>query len=102
MSKHVKYKKRAVGGGLGAKFKNSGKRIKEFWRSRKKWQKVTIVSVTSFVLVAAIAAGIIGGYFGHVMSKIERDDDFNKLDFNELGFEDVIDKNVYNHCTFRH
>lgn len=100
MSKHVKYKKRAVHGGIGAKFKNLGRRIKEFWRSRKKWQKVTIVSVTSFVLVAAIAAGIIGGYFGHVMSKIERDDDFNKLDFNELGFEDVIDKNVYNIALF--
>ena len=24
MSKHVKYKKRAVGGGIGAKLKNSG------------------------------------------------------------------------------
>lgn len=75
-------------------------KIKTYWRGLKKWQRVTIVSVASVLAVLIVVGSIAGGIFTSLVSKIQRDDDFSKLDNSALGFDDVIDKNIYNIALF--
>ncbi|MBE6750690.1 MAG: hypothetical protein E7560_05960 [Ruminococcaceae bacterium] len=64
-----------------------------WWRKRKTWQKASMITAVSFLLVFAILFGIIRVVF-----------DYNYNDITDtpedLGFENVLDKNIVNVALF--
>ncbi|MBQ0083614.1 MAG: LCP family protein [Clostridiales bacterium] len=70
--------------------------IGRFWEKREKWQKIVIIAV----LVLAILCSAGYAVFNYYASKINRDDDFNKLNDADLGIDSVIDENVFNIALF--
>ncbi len=80
--------------------KSNKSTLKGFWNNRSKAQKGLIIAGISLLLVIAIIVGSAGIYLNSILSKIERDDDFNQLDNSNLGFVDIIDKDIYNIALF--
>ena len=67
--------------------------ISKWWRNRKKWQKGLIISLTSVLLVLGILLGIFFIIFDYNYMSISKNPD-------DLGFENVIDKNIINVALF--
>ena len=78
---------------------NKGSHAKEkkglaaWWSNRKKWQKGLIISVSSVILVLAIVIGTVRMVFDYNYNEIEQAPE-------NLGFEDVINKNIINIALF--
>ncbi len=72
-------------------FKKHKRGIAKWWSSLKKSQKAILISAVSLVLVVVIAFGVLLSVFDYNYKKIETDD---------LGFENVIDKNIVNVALF--
>lgn len=98
-----------TGGGSPKKKKKVGfkkwwnqkiKSFRKWWKKRKTWQKALFISAVAFTLALVIAASSAAVYFFSILNDIERDDDFTDLDNSDLGFTDVIDKNVFNIALF--
>lgn len=64
-----------------------------WWARRKGWQKALISCAVSLVLVIAIALGVVMTVFDYNYNKITGDPE-------DLGFENVIDKNIVNVALF--
>lgn len=79
---------------------SSSRGFKGWWKRRRGWQKALFVSSICVLSAVIIALGSLGGYFMSILSKIKRDDDFNAMDNEQLGFDQVIDKNIYNIALF--
>ncbi len=75
-------------------------KIKEFWSKRSKTQKGLIIGIISLFTAIILIVGVAGIYITSLLSKIERDDDFNNLANSELGFTETIDKDIYNIALF--
>ena len=65
----------------------------EWWKRRKKWQKATIITSLAVILVFSIIAGVF--YFGIGYN-------YNKItsDHEDLGIENIIDKDIVNVALF--
>ena len=89
--KSRRYKKKKHG--IAGFFSNIGEGISNRWRKAGKLQKAVVISLTS--VIAVLLAGIIfvSTYFNYNYNKITDDN-------SELGFEEVIDKNVMNIALF--
>ena len=89
--KSRRYKKKKHG--IAGFFSNIGESISKWWRKAGKLQKTAVISLTS--VIAVLLAGIIfvSTYFNYNYNKITDDN-------SELGFEEVIDKNVMNIALF--
>ena len=89
--KSRRYKKKKHG--IAGFFSNIGEGISNRWRKAGKLQKAVVNSLTS--VIAVLLAGIIfvSTYFNYNYNKITDDN-------SELGFEEVIDKNVMNIALF--
>ncbi len=80
-------------------FSKNGKHLAEkrgiaaWWANRKKWQKVTLITVTSLVLVIAIVLGVLLKTFDYNYNKITEEPE-------DLGFENVLDENIVNVALF--
>ncbi len=68
-------------------------------RSNKKKKKKHIF-FRGFVLILSAILAVIFCYSAVVMAKINRDKDFNKNDYSDLGFNETIDKKVINIALF--
>lgn len=64
-----------------------------WWKKRKSWQKASIITACSFVLVFAIIFGIIRVAFDYNYNAITDEPE-------DLGFENVLDKNIVNVALF--
>ena len=64
-----------------------------WWKARKTWQKALMISGISFVLVFSILLGVVLSAFDY---------NYNSLPTNptDLGFENVVDKNIVNIALF--
>lgn len=73
--------------------KKRGNRFTMWWSRRKRWQKTVMISVTSLVLVLAIAVGVLLKIFDY---------NYNDITGNpeDLGFESVINSKVINVALF--
>lgn len=90
MKKHEVYKKRKV---------KKQSKIGAAWQRKKPWQRAAIITAIVMIILSILA---FSGYqiFKSIMNDIDRDDEFNKLKKDDLGFESVIDENVYNIALF--
>lgn len=77
--------------GKGAKHYKKKKR--GWWARRKGWQKALISCAVSLVLVVAIGLGVVMSVFDYNYNDITGDPE-------DLGFENVIDKNIVNVALF--
>lgn len=75
------------------KKKKRGNKFTRWWRSCKKWQRVTMISCTSVVLVLAIAVGAVRIMFNYNYNNITKDPD-------DLGFESIINEKIVNIALF--
>ncbi len=82
-----KYRKKKRG------IKRLFERIGFWWYSLKKWQKQTIITVTSVLLVFAMLIGAFFIVFNYNYNNITGDPD-------DLGFENVINKKIINIALF--
>lgn len=67
--------------------------LKNWWKQRKAWQKSAIVTAISMVLILTIAFSVIFSMFDYNYNKITEDHE-------ELGIENVIDKDIVNVALF--
>lgn len=84
-AKHYRKKKRGISGFF--------QKIGDWWHARKKWQRRTIISVASVLLVIAIAFGAFRIIFDYNYNDITKDPD-------DLGFKNVIDSKIVNVALF--
>lgn len=75
------------------KKKRRNNKFTRWWRSCKKWQRVTMISCTSVVLVLAIAAGVLRIIFNYNYNNITKNPD-------DLGFESIINDKIVNIALF--
>lgn len=75
------------------KKKRRGNKFTRWWRGCKKWQRVTMISCTSVVLVLAIAVGALRIIFNYNYNNITKNPD-------DLGFESIINDKVVNIALF--
>ncbi len=68
-------------------------KIGDWWHARKRWQKRTIISVASVLLVIAVAFGAFRIIFNYNYNDITKDPD-------DLGFKNVIDSKIVNVALF--
>ena len=68
-------------------------KIGDWWHARKRWQKRTIISVASVLLVFAVAFGAFRIIFNYNYNDITKDPD-------DLGFKNVIDSKIVNVALF--
>ncbi len=68
-------------------------KIGDWWNARKRWQKRTIISVASVLLVIAVAFGAFRIIFNYNYNDITKDPD-------DLGFKNVIDSKIVNVALF--
>lgn len=73
------------------KFKKRKRGIAKWWSSLKTGYKALIITSVSLVTAAAVAIGVLASVFDYNYREIETDD---------LGFENVIDKNIVNVALF--
>lgn len=73
--------------------KRRGNKFTRWWRGCKKWQRVTMISCTSVVLVLAIAVGALRIIFNYNYNNITKNPD-------DLGFESIINDKVVNIALF--
>ena len=64
-----------------------------WWANRKKWQKGLIISAIAIILIVAITVGVVLTVFDYNYNEIEKAPE-------ELGFENIIDKNIVNVALF--
>lgn len=67
--------------------------IGDWWRERKSWQKAVMITATSFILIIAILLGVILTVFDYNYKDITQEPE-------DLGFEEVIDKEITNIALF--
>lgn len=79
---------------------NKKSRFKKWWRHRTKGQKGAFIGIVSLFCAVIIGVVGIGSYLFIKINQVERDDDFNNMDQWELGFQSVIDANIYNIALF--
>lgn len=88
-SRRFKKKKRGIAGF----FSRIGDRIANWWNSLKKWQKITVTTLSSFVAVILVAVIFLFSYFNYNYNNITNNPD-------DLGFENVINEKVVNIALF--
>lgn len=88
-SHRFKKKKRGIAGF----FQRIGTAISGWWKRLKKWQKITLSTVTAFVAVILVLVIVFFSYFGYNYNNITANPD-------DLGFENVIDKKIVNVALF--
>lgn len=74
-------------------FKKKKRGILGWWTKLKKWQKVTISTLSAVVAIILILAIVFFSMFGYNYDKITADPE-------DLGFENVIDKKIVNIALF--
>ena len=67
--------------------------LKNWWKQRKAWQKSAIVTAISMFLILTIAFSVIFSMFDYNYNEITEDHE-------ELGIENVIDKDIVNVALF--
>ena len=73
--------------------KKRGNAFTKWWRGCKKWQRVSMITVTSVVLVLAIALGVLRIVFNYNYKNISKNPE-------DLGFESVINDKIVNIALF--
>ncbi len=68
-------------------------RFAKWWSNRKRWQKALLITGTSLVLVVALALGVFFTVFRYHYKRITTNPE-------ELGFSEIIDKNIVNIALF--
>ncbi len=68
-------------------------RFKKWWKDRKKWQKATIIASLAVLLVFSIIASVFYLGIGYNYNKIT-------ADHEDLGIENIIDKDIVNVALF--
>jgi len=76
-----------------SRFKKKKRGISGWWKGLKKWQKITLSTVTAFVAVILVLAIVFFSFFGYNYNKITTNPD-------DLGFENVINKKIVNVALF--
>ena len=66
-------------------------KISNWWSACKTWKKSVIITSVSLILVVSIALGILVSMFDY---------NYNKISTDDLGFENIIDKNIVNVALF--
>ncbi len=80
-------------------FSKKGKYLKKprgfagWWKRRKMWQKASMITALSFILVFSIALGVLLAVFDYNYNEITTKP-------QDLGFENVLDKNIVNVALF--
>lgn len=72
-------------------------KFKVFWSKLATWKKVLLSITASLLAIILLLVAVAGIYINVILAKIERDKEFKKQD---LGFENVIDKDVFNIALF--
>ncbi len=77
--------------------KNIFVKFKKWWKRRKKWQKAVMITAVSVILALAIFFGVVWG-----IVRAEFDYNYNQItgDHEDLGIENVIDKDIVNVALF--
>ena len=88
-SRRFKKKKR----GISLFFSKVGEQLAKWWNSLKKWQKITITTLSSIIAVLIAAIIFLTSFFGYNYNSITKDP-------NDLGFENVINKKIVNIALF--
>ena len=65
-----------------------------WWKRRKVWQKASMITALSLILVFSIALGVLFTVFDYNYNEITTKPE-------DLGFENVLDKNIVNVSTFK-
>ncbi len=73
--------------------KNIWVSFKNWWKNRKKWQKATMIAAVAVVLVASIVLSVFNSGVGYNYNKITNDHE-------DLGIENIIDKDIVNVALF--
>ena len=73
--------------------KKRGNAFTKWWHSCKKWQRVSMITVTSLVLVVAIAVGVLRIVFNYNYYNITKNPE-------DLGYESVINDKIVNIALF--
>lgn len=73
--------------------KNIFSRFAIWWKNRKKWQKAAIIAAIAIILVSAIVLSVFLSGLGYNYNKITNNHE-------ELGVENVIDKDIVNVALF--
>lgn len=68
-------------------------KLRNWWKARKKWQKATIISSLAVITAVSIVLGILSSGMGYNYNRIS-------TDYEELGFENIIDKDIVNIALF--
>ena len=74
-------------------YKKKKRGIAKWWSERKKWQKATMISLTSIVALVLAAVIFVTSYFDYNYDNITKDP-------TDLGFEQVIDDKIINIALF--
>lgn len=77
--------------------KRKRSKFKAFWNKLPTWKKVLLSITASFLALVLLIVAVAGIYINVILAKLERDKEFKKQD---LGFENVIDKDVFNIALF--
>ncbi len=76
-----------------AKKQRTFAKFKVWWQNRKKWQKAVIISALAFFLVLSIVTGVLYSGIGYNYNKITSDHE-------DLGIDNIIDKDIVNVALF--
>ncbi len=71
--------------------KKRGGKLSNWWRKLKKGQKALLITLTSILLILATAFGVLLKMFDY---------NYNKINTDDLGFENVIDEKIINVALF--
>ena len=63
----------------------------KWWKNRKTWQKSVMITGVSLILVIAIALGVLLNVFDY---------NYNEIDVDDLGIENVVNKDIVNVALF--
>ncbi len=75
------------------KYSKKPRGFAKWWKRRKTWQKASMITALSFVLIFSIVLGIFFSMFDYNYNKITTKP-------QDLGFENVLDKNIVNVALF--
>lgn len=92
LSAKRRYKKKRHG--IAGFFQTIGEKFAAFWGKQKRWQKATIISLTSVILALTLLIVWVFTFFNYNYNS-----GFSK-DPNDLGFTQIINKNIVNIALF--
>lgn len=80
--------------------KKKKNRFLSWWKNLSKRKRISLSILASLLAVFIILGSFIGVYITVILEKLGSDNDFSKLDNDDLGIDTVISKDVFNIALF--